>query len=145
LSGSALGFTNQGMMLVMQDRECCDSFMTSIKQLTLLMPLSLSALKRHILFYKFGKYPNIFQDFKDAVHPVSFFIYAIIRRNNHIEDISSENDNEKLVIKKANHDENWEKLLISRYPLKAAKKWIDANEKEIIEWDRKKLNRKINL
>jgi hypothetical protein len=145
LSGSALGFTNQGMMMVMEDRECCDSFMTSIKQLTLPMPLSLSALKRHILFYKLRKYSNIFQDFENADHPVSFFIRAIIRRNNNIEDISYENDNEKLVIKKANHDENWEKLLISRYPRKAAKKWIDGNEKEITEWKRKKLNRKISL
>jgi hypothetical protein len=131
----------------MQDRECCDSFMTLKKQLTLPMPLSLSALKRQILFLQIQKTlnSNIFQDFNEADYPISFFIYAIIRRNNNIEDISYENDNEKLVIKKANHDDNWEKLLIGRYPLKTAKNWIEAKEQEIIEWDGEKLNRKINL
>jgi hypothetical protein len=98
-------------------------------------------------FYILRKYPNIFQDFENADHPISFFIRAIIRRNNNIEDISYENDNEKLVIKKANHGvgEQWEKLLISRYPRKAEKNWIEANEKEITEWGWGKLNRRIRL
>jgi ABC-type proline/glycine betaine transport system substrate-binding protein len=36
-------------------------------------------------------------------------------------------------------------LLISRYPLDAAKSWIEANEKEIDEWNPKKLDRKITM
>jgi predicted methyltransferase len=107
----------------------------------------LSALKRYILFYKY-RCSNIFQDFQEANHAVSFFIYAIIRRNNNIEDISFEKNvktNEKLVVKKANHDAEWEKLLIARYPLEAAKNRIRANVKEITEWDRETLDRTISL
>jgi hypothetical protein len=53
--------------------------------------------------------------------------------------------NEKLVIKTRIYDNGWmlRKLLISRYPLNATKSWIEANEKEISEWNRWELNRKI--
>jgi hypothetical protein len=77
-----------------------------------------------------------------ANNPVSFIIY--IRLNYFVfEDISKKNvkTNEKLVIKKIDDD----KMLISRYPLNAAKSWIEAYEREIIEWDYKKLNRIINI
>jgi hypothetical protein len=93
---------------------------------------------------------NIFQDFQEATHPVSFFISAIIRRNN-IEDISIDNvkTNEKLVIetKGADADGFGQKftLMVGRYPVKATKNWIEANEKEIDEWDGEKLNRKMIL
>jgi hypothetical protein len=68
-----------------------------------------------------------------ANDPASFFIYVDIGEN--IEDISLENlkTSEKLVIKMKPNG-NWKMLLISRYPLKAAKNWIEANEKEISEW-----------
>jgi hypothetical protein len=52
---------------------------------------------------------------------------------------------EKLVIKEAKFNERWITLLISRHPLKAAKKWIEANEEEILEWNADKLNRRIYL
>jgi hypothetical protein len=37
------------------------------------------------------------------------------------------------------------KLLIARYPLNAANNWIEANEKEMTEWNRENLERKIVL
>jgi hypothetical protein len=105
-----------------------------------------------------GKCSNTFQDFqlaKHADHAVSFFIYAIIRRDNNVEANSFDNlqTNEKLVIKKANYDahyrhDEWKTLLIARYPLKAAKQWIEANEQEIMQWDDhmdKEIDRKIML
>jgi hypothetical protein len=91
------------------------------------------------------KYSNIYQDFNEANHAISFFIHAIIFQNNNIEDNSFENvkTNEKLVIKIANHGDEERMLMIWRYPLKATKNWIEANEKEITEWDSQKLDRKI--
>jgi hypothetical protein len=55
--------------------------------------------------------------------------------------------NQKLVIKttKDKDDSRYKMLLISRYSLNAAKGWIEANEKVILEWDNEKLHRKINL
>jgi hypothetical protein len=47
------------------------------------------------------------------------------------------------VIKTTADDDGWKKLMIARYSLKAANKWIEANEKEIAEWDPEKLHRKI--
>jgi hypothetical protein len=82
-----------------------------------------------------------------ATNPVSFFIYTYIDQNDNVEDISFENvkTNEKLVVKTGIYDNGWmlQKLLVSRYPLNAAKSWIEANEKEIYEWTRWELNRKI--
>jgi hypothetical protein len=31
--------------------------------------------------------------------------------------------------------EEWKMLLISRYPLASTKKWIEENEKEVLNWD----------
>jgi predicted PolB exonuclease-like 3'-5' exonuclease len=93
---------------------------------------------------------NIFQDFNEATHSISFFIY-VIRRNNDVEDISIslENDktNEKLVIKTNVDDGEWKtwKLMIARYPRNAPKNWIEAKEKEIAEWNGGKLDRKISV
>jgi hypothetical protein len=97
------------------------------------------------------KCSNISQDFNEAKHAkdaVSFFVYTIIWENN-VENISIDNvkTKEKLVIKtKAADDDRWKiMLMIARYPLNAAKSWIEANEKEIAEWDGRKLDRKISV
>jgi hypothetical protein len=83
-----------------------------------------------------------------ANNPISFFIYTSIYWKYNAKDISIDNvkTNEKLVIKKMKEDGE-RKWLISRYPLNAAKKWIETNEKEIYEWkwNNGKLNRKINM
>jgi hypothetical protein len=60
---------------------------------------------------------------------------------------------EKLVAKKlASHnvalrsDQVEQKMaLISRYPLKTGKKWIEANEKEAVDWDFYEQDRRIKL
>jgi hypothetical protein len=36
-------------------------------------------------------------------------------------------------------------VLISRYPSNAGKKWVEENEKEVIEWDFDEQNRRILL
>jgi hypothetical protein len=92
------------------------------------------------------KYSNIFQDFNEANHAVSFFIYSSIYRYNNL-DISIDNvkTNEKLVIKITNRGDVEGMLMIWRYPVKATKKWIEAYEKEIDEWDGEKLDRKMIL
>jgi hypothetical protein len=78
-----------------------------------------------------------------ANDPASFIIYTKLENYCVVEEISLKNvkTNEKLVIKKMDDD----KMLISRYPLNAVKSWIEAYEKEIIEWDGRKLNRQINM
>jgi hypothetical protein len=78
-----------------------------------------------------------------ANNPASFFIYFPILPNDAIEDIAFENMKtmEKLVLKKMDNGD--EKLLIARYPLNAAKSWIEANENEIYKLDNAKLERKI--
>jgi hypothetical protein len=90
-----------------------------------------------------------FQDFGKATKSVSFFICIRIRNKGNLRGISSSAENaktdEKLVIKEAEFKEWWIKLLISRHPSKAAKKWVQANEEEILEWDADKLNRRIYL
>jgi hypothetical protein len=52
-------------------------------------------------------------------------------------EISLENNktNEKLVVKAGGMYEEEERLLISRRPLKAAKRKIEEDEKEIFEWN----------
>jgi hypothetical protein len=79
------------------------------------------------------KYPKITQDFEMANIPASYFIHVGIGDND-VPDTSFENvkTQEKLVIKKK-RDYKW-KLLISRYPLEAAKSWIETDKKEITEW-----------
>jgi hypothetical protein len=92
--------------------------------------------------------PNIFQDFNIATQAVSFFIDNMIFEDDKFEDISFDNvkTNEKLVIKmKAGGYWKRMKLLIARYPLNAANNWIEANEKEMTEWNRENLERKIVL
>jgi hypothetical protein len=83
-----------------------------------------------------------------ANDPVSFFIYTRIYVYSDVESISLENakTNEKLVIKKMEgyYDVDFN-VLISRYSLDADKSWIEANEKEIIEWNDRELDRKINM
>jgi hypothetical protein len=81
-----------------------------------------------------------------ANNPISFFINTSINQNDNVEDITVENvkTTEILVIKTESGD-RWKKLMISRYLLNATKKWIEANEKEISDWDPQKLNRKINM
>jgi hypothetical protein len=55
--------------------------------------------------------------------------------------------NEKLVIKIPILGDGDEEgmIMIWRYPVKAAKNWIEANEKEITQWDSEKLDRKMIL
>jgi hypothetical protein len=36
-------------------------------------------------------------------------------------------------------------MMISRYPSEAAKDWIEANEKEICDWDEREVDRKLIL
>jgi hypothetical protein len=106
-------------------------------------------IKKAYLFYSHNDLiTNIFQDFKEAKHAVNFFIYAILNPDDNVEDISFEDvkTNEKLVIEiKVGGDGDSKILIIARYPLKAKKNWIEANEKEIAEWDGGKLDRKINV
>jgi hypothetical protein len=91
---------------------------------------------------------NILQDFKRAYNPVCFFINTSIHWYETVENISIDNvkTNEKLVIKTKSVG-SWKKLMISRYPLNAAKSWVESYEKEITEWDtnHKDLCRKINM
>jgi hypothetical protein len=83
-----------------------------------------------------------------ANHSVSFFvrIRVKIHDNDNVQPdyISFDNakTNEKMVIK-TKMDGQWKKLFISRYPLNAAKNWIETNENEIAEWHTSQLNRKI--
>jgi hypothetical protein len=83
-----------------------------------------------------------------ANRSVSFFVRIRIQDNGNVQPdyIAFDNakTNENLVIK-TKMDGNWKKLLISRYPLNAAKNWIEANENEISEWHTSKLNRKIYM
>jgi hypothetical protein len=93
------------------------------------------------------KCSNIFQDFQIANHPVSFFIHTSSYPDDIFEEISIENvkTNEKLVIKNGFVGVGGV-LLIWRYPLNAAKNWIEANQNEITaQWDRETLDRKITL
>jgi hypothetical protein len=68
------------------------------------------------------------------------------------QDISLENGrtNEKMVIKRGKDMQkiNQKVTLISRYPLleaAAAKKWIEENEKEILDWKLVEQHRRISL
>jgi hypothetical protein len=81
-----------------------------------------------------------------ANQAVSFLIYTLIDWETNVEDSSIENvkTNEKLVIKTESGN-MWKNVLISRFPLNAAKSWIEANEEEVLEWETEKLNRKINM
>jgi hypothetical protein len=54
--------------------------------------------------------------------------------------------NEKLIIKKvASHMVGQKEALISRYPLEADKRWVEANEKEAVEWNFNDQNGRIYL
>jgi hypothetical protein len=44
---------------------------------------------------------------------------------------------------KTKSDDNSNVLMICRYPLKASKDWIEANENEITQWNEETLDRQI--
>jgi hypothetical protein len=86
------------------------------------------------------------QDFSETIHPVSFFVYVRVRTNVEWPNICSDNGQtkERLVVKTINpysiypisgptHPKKL--MLISRYPARANKDWIKANEQEIIKWN----------
>jgi hypothetical protein len=71
-----------------------------------------------------------------ATDPVSFFIRINFPKAFQLqEDICLDNGktNERLLIKMG---KKWEVVLqISRYPLASTKKWIEENEKEVLNWE----------
>jgi hypothetical protein len=85
------------------------------------------------------------KDFPNAIRPVSFFVYVQIFRHESAErqDICLHNGqtNERLVIKTINRHSLV--MLISRYSVGANQEWIEANEREIMEWDFHEQNRRI--
>jgi hypothetical protein len=86
------------------------------------------------------------QDFLKASRPVSFFVYvrALVERADvHGQDTCLDNGqtNERLIVKTIVPPPHIRRfrvyqihVLISRYPLGANQEWIEANEKEIMEW-----------
>jgi hypothetical protein len=84
------------------------------------------------------------QEFATAKRSACFFIRLYVLDMVYWHDSSMENGEtrEKLVIKKVATtgigptNTNGQKMaLISRYPLAAGKRWIEANEREAITWD----------
>jgi hypothetical protein len=76
-----------------------------------------------------------------ATDPITFFIRILLPKAfQHQEDFSLDNDKtkERLVTIMGEADpklKKWEVvLLISRYPLASTKKWIEENEKEVLNW-----------
>jgi hypothetical protein len=78
-----------------------------------------------------------------ATNPVSFFIRIDLPKAfQQLEDICLDNGKtkERLLTKMDEvevQDDDWEVvvLLISRYPLASTKKWIEENEKEVLDWE----------
>jgi hypothetical protein len=90
------------------------------------------------------------QEFGKAKLPVCFFIRLFVRATVEWHDSSMENGEtkEKLVVKKVTTSEpinHQQMVLISRYPLTASKRWIEANEREAIDWNFDKQNGRICL
>jgi hypothetical protein len=96
------------------------------------------------------------QDFSKDILPVSFFVYvrAFGYGNVDWQDICLDNGqtNERLVIKTIDAFPTgpfyyyYDKLvLISRHPVGANQDWIEANEKEIMEWKFHQQNRRIRI
>jgi hypothetical protein len=86
------------------------------------------------------------QDFKMANKPSCFLIHISYDQNKNLPHICLDNveTNEQLVIKVT----KWlhgRQMVISRYPSEAAKDWVEANEKEICDWDGRKIDRKFIL
>jgi hypothetical protein len=83
------------------------------------------------------------QDFLMAINPVSFFIRILLPKAfQQLEDICLDNEKTKeRVLTKMEEatmqEKKWQgvMLLISRYPLASTKKWIVANEKEVLNLD----------
>jgi hypothetical protein len=89
------------------------------------------------------KIPIYFQDFLMADCPVCFFIRIWVTDHAEVQwqrDISLKNakTHERLVIKKVAHNPirvfNERLRLISRYPLGAAKQWVETNEEAVLDW-----------
>jgi hypothetical protein len=78
-----------------------------------------------------------------ATDPVSFFIRIILPKTfQPLENICLDNykTKQRLVTKMEEANPKFKKLeelvlLISRYPLASTKKWIEENEKEVMNWD----------
>jgi hypothetical protein len=101
---------------------------------------------------------KVLQDFSKATSPVSFFVYVRAFSGNvdwqDWQDICLDNGqtNERLVIKTIDAFPRgpfyyyYDKLvLISRHHLGANQDWIEANEKEIMEWKFHQQNRRIRI
>jgi hypothetical protein len=82
----------------------------------------------------------LFQDFQIATDPVSFFIRILLPKNFQPQkDICLNNGKTKeILLTKMEEGKvlSWEVfLLISRYPQASSKKWIEENEKEVLNWE----------
>jgi hypothetical protein len=135
-----IGFMLHGLM---GSRECCAS-LTHFQ----IQKISLNKLKRYIKIRTIEIKTNILKDFSNAIRPVSFFVHLQIFRHENAErqDISLDNGrtNERLVIKTI--DRYSLVVLISRYSVGAnQQEWIEANEREIMEWDFHEQNRRIRF
>jgi hypothetical protein len=92
-----------------------------------------------------------FQDFSKATQPVSFSVHVRVfvgRANVHGRDICLDNGqtNERLVIKTIDIQfYPYKVVLISRYPTGANQEWIEANEQEIVGWEFRTQNRRIQF
>jgi hypothetical protein len=84
------------------------------------------------------------QEFAKAKRPVCSFIRLFVPKKIdwHVISIENGETKEKLVIKKVattgsgpTNTYDQQMALISRYPLGADKQWIEANEREAINWD----------
>jgi hypothetical protein len=103
------------------------------------------ALKKwDIIFIFFGPIKKyiLFQEFAKAKRPVSFFILLFVSDIVEWHDTRMENatSKEMLVIKKVELSGVWDRrhqkmALVSRYPMGAGKQWIEANERETMEWE----------
>jgi hypothetical protein len=95
-----------------------------------------------------AKYPKLYflKDFKRANKSSSFFIHIYYDQKKNLPSVCLNNaeTNEQLVIKMI----DWaygRQMMISRYPSEASKDWIEANEKELCEWDLWNVDRKFIL
>jgi hypothetical protein len=75
-----------------------------------------------------------------ATDPICFFIRILLEKDlQPLGGICLDNGKtkERLLTKmeEAKVLDNWRVLRISRYPLASNKKWIEENEKEVLNWD----------
>jgi hypothetical protein len=85
-------------------------------------------------------FPLCFQDFSMAKHPSNFFIRITYNFQGEYASMENWQTNEKLVLKKL-----YGAFLISRYPMRANAKWIQANGQEILEFVHVSYDRTIYL